>query len=125
LGGQAPLDLLELGQERRLARARRRGALLFFLELLLRLLQLALLGLERIVAPGLGGRGHHRQHRQRQREGRAAHGSRPPPRSPPPSPASNGPAPESAITPTGVKKASCESPSVRLTSGSRRGATSE
>src|SRR5262249_61673410 len=50
LGRQAPIDLLELGQERRLPCARRGRTLLFLLELLLGLLQLALLGLQGIVA---------------------------------------------------------------------------
>src|SRR4030095_5308902 len=43
LGGQPALDLFELGQERRLARARGRDALLFLPQLLLRLLELSLL----------------------------------------------------------------------------------
>src|SRR5262249_51930764 len=115
LGRQTPIDLLELGQERRLARARRGGALLFFLELLLGLLQLALLGRQRIAALRLRGRGSHREHRQRDRERSAAHGSRPARASHPPRPPSKVPAPRSATTPRGVKKTSCESPSVRLT----------
>ena len=44
------VDLFELGQERRLARAGGGGALLLLAQLLLRLLELALLGLQRIVA---------------------------------------------------------------------------
>src|SRR5215831_4220094 len=125
LGRQTPIDLLELGQDRGLPRARRCGALLFLLELLLGLLQLALLGLQGIVALRLRGGRNHREHRQRGRERHAAHGSRPARASHPPRAPSKVPAPRSVTTPRGVKKTSCESPSVRLTSGSRRGATSE
>src|SRR5438094_825334 len=125
LGREPTLDLLELGQERCLARPRRGGTLPLLFELLLGLLQLSLLGLERVVAARLGGRRDDREQGEDRRERRAAHDSRPARASQPPSPPSNVPAASSATTPTGVKNASCESPSVRLTSGSSRGATSE
>src|SRR5207245_4504110 len=125
LGSEPTLDLLELGQERCLARPRRGGTLSLLFELLLGLLQLSLLGLERVVTARLGGRRDDREQGEDRRERRAAHDSRPARASQPPSPPSNVPAASSATTPTGVKNASCESPSVRLTSGSSRGATSE
>src|SRR5262249_27371835 len=118
------LDLFELGQERRLARARGRDALSFLPQLLLRLLELSLLGLQRIVALGLGGGRSGRQRDEQHRE-RAVHGSRAARASHPPSPPRSVPTPSSARTPTGVRNTILERPSVRLTSGSSRGATSE
>src|SRR5262245_62348261 len=129
LRGQPAVDFFELGQERRLARARRRDAFFLLAQLLLRLLELALLGLQRIVAPGLlsdlsGGRSG-RQQRKQHRERPPLHGSRPARASHPPRPPRSVPAPSSATTPTGVRNTICERPSVRLTSGSSRGATTE
>src|SRR2546427_9404985 len=122
LGGEPALDLLELGQERCLARPRRGGTLPLLFELLLGLLKLSLLGLERVVAARLGGGRDDREQRKDRRERRAAHNSRPARASHPPSAPSSVPAASSATTPIGVKNTICESPSVRLTRGSRRGA---
>src|SRR5439155_1493805 len=79
LGREPTLDLLELGQERCLARPRRGGTLPLLFELLLGLLQLSLLGLERVVAARLGGRRDDREQGEDRRERRAAHDSRPAP----------------------------------------------
>src|SRR2546425_6196661 len=128
LGGEAALVLLELGEQRRLAGARRRRPFLLLPELLLRLLELALLRLQRILAPGLRGGepGRQRERRQDEQRGRAnVHGSRRARASQPPSPPRRVPAPSKVRMPTGVKKARSGMPSVRLTSGTRRGATSE
>ncbi len=77
LAREALLDRLELGEQRPLAGARRRDALLFFLQLLLRLLELSLLGLQGIVAlRPWAATGATMQHREQGHEHAAAHGSR-------------------------------------------------
>src|SRR5207249_9710366 len=70
--GQAPLDLLELGEQRGLAGARGRGLLALLLQALLRLLELFLLALQRILTLRLCARGRDREREQcRQQEGEA------------------------------------------------------
>src|SRR6266511_4982080 len=103
-----------------------RRSFFFFLQLLLRLLELPLLRLEGILALRLGGgRNGGERCEQHHPEHQALHGSRAARASQPPSPPRSVPAPSSATTPAGVKNTSWERPSVRLTSGSRRGATTE
>ncbi|MBF8288670.1 MAG: hypothetical protein HW381_1778, partial [Candidatus Rokubacteria bacterium] len=84
--GETPLDLLELGQERGLPVAGARRFLPLLTQELLRLLELALLALDRVLAPGLGaGRDRERRDDQERGEADAAHGSRPVRASQPPS----------------------------------------
>src|SRR5207249_11918776 len=127
---QAALALLELGEQRRLARARGGGLRTLLLEPLLRLLELLLLARHRILPLGrLARRGGCEGEKPGQREERqgahaSAHGSRRPRASQPPSAPSSVPAASSIIRLASGKNWRCERPSVRLTSGSRRGATS-
>src|SRR5439155_384934 len=128
LVGQALVDLLELGEQRGLARARGRRLLALFLEALLGLLELLLLVLKGVVALGL--RAQRDRDRDQQGEQHEDNGEGPGHRahdfaraSQPPRPPISAPASIRATRFAGDRKARLPRPSVRLTSGSRLGAT--
>src|SRR5207247_5706369 len=96
LGRQTAFVFLELGEQRRLPGAGRRRPFLLLLELLLRLLELALLRLQRILALRLRGgqpRRHYRETGDAEERGASLHGSRRARASQPPSPPRRVPAP--------------------------------
>src|SRR5581483_3717387 len=130
--GKPLLDDLDLGEHRGLFRAGFLGFPPLLAQLAPGLLQLALLGGDRVVRlPGLARRqrrqGHRHGERRRpraQRETAAAHGSRRPRASQPPKPPSTVPATRSITTLSGRRKVRRSTPSASCTSGSSRGPTS-
>ena len=118
--GERAVDLLELGEERRLLlpRLRRLGALLP--ELALRLLELPLLGADVVLLLREAGGGD--EHQDEGGRGRQPHAR--PLASHPPTPPSSAPLTSRVATAVGDRNAVWGSPSVRVTSGSSRGRTS-
>src|SRR6266571_2248917 len=123
---EARLDLFELGEERGLARPRVGHAAPLLAQLLLRLLELLLLRLEGIVLPRLAGRRRGERGDEDGGERDPApgprHASLRPRASQPPKPPSSVPATMRSAMWCGRRNVRRGTPSVRLASGSRRGA---